>query len=292
MALPEWLDRNYYPFQPYTLETSAGSLSYLDKGEGPVVLFLHGNPTWSFMYRKPIRRLCGEYRCIAPDHLGFGLSDKPSDWTYRPWDHAENVQFLLNELEINTFHLVAHDWGGPIGLSVALEQSNRLRSVSVMNTWMWSVGDRLDARLFSRFLGSSPGRYMIVNWNVFTDIFMKLGVNQPDALDENIHSHYQKPFDGDVSKRGVCQFPVDLINADEWLDSLWRQRNRLSGVPALLCWGMKDPAFGEAELNRWLDFLDDPRVDRYSDCSHYLMEDAGDRVARRLKVFLDNRGSN
>ena len=292
MNLPKWVDRNHYPFEPRRIETTAGNLSYVDKGEGPVVLFLHGNPTWSFMYRKPIRTLCEDYRCIAPDYLGFGLSDKPSQWPYRPWNHVENIQFLLNELDIGEFHLVVHDWGGPIGLSVALEEPERLRSLSVINSWMWSMTDRLDMRLFSRFLGSRPGQYLIEEWNVFTDVFMKLGVNQPDSLKNNIHFHYQKPFQGNDPKRGVCQFPVDLLAADEWLHSLWEKRDRLSEVPAFVSWGMKDPAFGKSELNCWMDVLEDPRVDRYSNCSHYLMEDAGDQVSMGLKDFLDqNRES-
>jgi len=285
--VPDWVDREQYPYQPDTLRTPAGELKYVDVGEGPVVLLLHGNPTWSFMYREAIETLRPRYRCLAPDHIGFGLSDKPEDWGYRPWDHASNINRLLEALNVDEFDLVIHDWGGPIGLSVALEDPQRLNSLSIINTWMWSMSHRMDAWFFSNVLGSRVGRYLISDWDLFTDLIMKWGVSRTDSLSDEIHRHYQKPFSNDVTKRGVWQFPSDIVGATGWLEELWAKRESIREKPALINWGMKDPAFNKSELDRWDGFLKDVRINRYPEASHYLMEDEGPAVSRRLEAFLD-----
>ncbi len=119
-VLPPWLSE-LYPFTPRRFPTPQGGLSYLDEGQGDeAVLMVHGNPTWSFFYRNIVLALRGRYRCIVPDHLGCGLSDKPQDWTYRLPDHIGNLAALIDSLGLKKIHLIVHDWGGPIGLGTML----------------------------------------------------------------------------------------------------------------------------------------------------------------------------
>jgi haloalkane dehalogenase len=112
----EWLDRGEYPFRSRYVKTQYGDIHYVDEGAGKVVLFVHGNPTWSFMYRHLIQGLSEHYRCVAPDHIGFGLSDKPRDAAYLPQFHAENLTAFIETLGLKDITLVIHDWGGPIGM--------------------------------------------------------------------------------------------------------------------------------------------------------------------------------
>ncbi len=128
--------RSEYPFESRFLDTSAGKLHYLDEGprDAPPLLMLHGNPTWSFFYRRLVRALSKDYRCIVPDHLGCGLSDKPEDWIYDLAGHVANLERLVLALDLQHITLVLHDWGGPIGMGVARRHPERIARLVVMNT--------------------------------------------------------------------------------------------------------------------------------------------------------------
>lgn len=128
MTNTDWIDRNEYPFASHYFQTSAGKLHYVDEGEGPPIVMLHGNPTWSFLYRNLIKQLSSRYRCIAPDYLGFGLSDKPFDWNYRPEEHAKNLAALIEHLGLKEVTLVVNDWGGPIGMHYAVTHPGTWRA--------------------------------------------------------------------------------------------------------------------------------------------------------------------
>ena len=132
--LPDWL-RTLYPFEPKRFDTGRGVMSYLDEGRGDeAVLMVHGNPTWSFYYRNLVLGLRGRIRCIVPDHLGCGLSDKPQDFNYTLGEHIKNLHALVDSLGLKKIHLIVHDWGGPIGLGTLLQKPDQLRRVAILNT--------------------------------------------------------------------------------------------------------------------------------------------------------------
>ena len=158
--IPGWVDRREYPFEPRELDVEGGRLSYVDEGEGAPIVMVHGTPTWSFLYRHLIRELRPRYRCVAPDHLGFGLSDRPADWSYRPEDQGRNLARLIETLGLKDITLAVHDYGGPIGLAYALDHPENVRRLVLFNTWMWSfAGDRRIAWP-ARILGGRLGRYL------------------------------------------------------------------------------------------------------------------------------------
>src|SRR5262245_53355037 len=138
-AIPSWLDRDAYPFQNRYLPTRYGRVHYIDEGQGEPILFVHGTPTWSFEYRHLVRSLRRTHRCIALDHLGFGLSERPADFGYRPEDHAETLREFCDGLGLDAFTLVVHDFGGPIGLPLAL--AGHARRLVILNSWMWPFTD-------------------------------------------------------------------------------------------------------------------------------------------------------
>lgn len=153
MKEPEWLDRKEYPFRSNFYNTKLGMIHYLDEGEGDPIVFIHGNPSWSFQFRNVIKQLSKTHRCIAPDLIGFGLSDKPRDWSYLPKEHAKIVDEFLESLDLHDITMVVGDWGGPIGLSYAIDHPDRIKNIVITNTWLWSVKNDWYYQAFSKFVG-------------------------------------------------------------------------------------------------------------------------------------------
>ena len=172
--MEEWVDREEYPFSEKYFDLPMGRMHYIDEGDSEhSIVMVHGNPAWSFTYRKLIKCLSIKYRCIAPDHIGFGLSDKPEKWDYLPESHSENFEKLLKHLDVTSITLIVGDWGGPIGLSYAVNHPERVKSIIITNTWMWSVKGVIHYEVFSRFMGGIIGRTLIRKYNFFVKVLMK-----------------------------------------------------------------------------------------------------------------------
>jgi haloalkane dehalogenase len=282
-----WIDRTAYPFDSHYFETDIGRIHYIDEAAGHPLVMLHGNPTWSFLYRTPIKALSGRYRCIAPDYIGFGLSDKPPEWSYKPQDHAVLFRSFIDALGLTRFSLFVQDWGGPIGLSYAIDHPERVRSVLLMNSWMWAVRRDPHYLLFSAFFGGPFGRYLIRHHNLFARYAMTAAFGDRSRLTKEIHSQYLHPFARPDSRKGCWVFPGQVAGAAPWLDHLWTNRRRLAAIPALIVWGMADKAFREKELDRWRSVFPDASVVRLADVGHFVPEEGGDRLAASAGRFLD-----
>jgi haloalkane dehalogenase len=285
---PKWLDPSAYPFASHHFETEAGRLHYVDEGgakydSAPTVLMLHGNPTWSFLYRHLIRHLTPDYRCIAPDYLGFGLSDKPAGWSYHPREHARTVEALVEALDLRDLTLVVHDWGGPIGLSCAARHPKRVRRLVIMNTWMWPVAEDWIARVFSRTLASRPAQLAIRRFGLFERVLLPFALG---TTDDDLLRHYRKPLAHPAQREGVAAFPAAITGATGWLRSLWRRRERIARTPVLVLWGMLDPVFRRSALRRWQRLFDDARVKRLPRAGHFVPEALGPGLGPRVARFL------
>ena len=288
---PTWLDVQEYPFAPRSLEVPDGTMHYVDEGDGPVIVLVHGTPTWSYLYRHQIKALSSRYRVIAPDHLGFGLSEKPESARYSPSDHAANLRRLLGHLGIGEYGLVVHDFGGPIGLAVALEDPEAVRALALFNTWMWSISDdptvkRIDGML--TMLGGSVGRFLYKRLNISPRVLLKSVFGDKTALTKPVHSHYTSAFPEYADRQGPLGMALALSGEGEWYDSLWARRDTLRQTPALLLWGMKDPTFTPAALERWLGVFAQPEVERFPEAGHFLQEERSDAVSERLLRFFDD----
>lgn len=281
-----WIDREEYPFEPKTFETPHGRMSYVDEGSGAPVVMLHGNPTWSFLYRHLIKGLAPKYRLIAPDHLGFGLSDKPPDWSYLPEAHANNLKLLLDDLDLDDITLVVQDWGGPIGLSYAVENSDKISRIVIMNTWAWPVNDEKHFIRFSGFMGGPIGRFLIRRFNFFVNVVMKKAMGNPKNLTPEIHHHYKMPLANPADRKGCMVFPKQIIASGEWLSTIWERRSLLAKKPAIIVWGKKDIAFRKKELTTWQTLFPDAKCVLLDKVGHYVPEEAGDDLVFLIDEFL------
>jgi len=162
----DWVGLKDYPFESRFLAVDGGQMHYIDEGKGEPVVFVHGTPSWSYEWRGLISGLKADHRCIAMDHIGFGLSEKPAAWGYKPEDHARNLDALLTRLDLRDITLVVHDFGGPIGLSYALAHPERVKRVVVINSWLWSLSDNSQAQKADKLLRGPLGPLLYKDRNL------------------------------------------------------------------------------------------------------------------------------
>jgi haloalkane dehalogenase len=285
---PAWLDRIAYPFEARFFQAPAGAMHYVDEGQGRPVVFVHGNPSWSFEFRKVIARLKETRRCVAVDHLGFGLSDKPQGFSYLPEDQAKNFAAFMAQLDLHDVTLVVSDWGGPVGLSWALAHPERVRSVVITNTWLWSVRSDWYYQGFSGFMGGPLGRYLIRRHNFFASTVVPLCFGDRSLLTPALHQQFLSPLGSPEERLGCSIFPKEIIASSDWLEGLWAQREVLKHKRLLLAWGMKDIAFREKELDRWRAAYPQAKTVRYEGCGHWVAEERPAELADEVtRLDLD-----
>jgi len=287
MNTTNWLDTTEYPFRHNFFLTPFGNIHYVDEGKGKPVIFIHGNPSWSFQFRNVIKGLTGTSRCIALDHLGFGLSDKPIDWSYLPEEHAGNLELFLESLDLQDMTLVVGDWGGPIGLSYAMHHPGRVRNIVITNTWLWPVRDDWYYQVFSRFMGGVIGRWLIYRYNFFATTVMRSMFGTKSRLTPEIHQHYLAPLARPEERKGCWVLPGQIIGSSDWLQSLWEQRNVLQDKNILIAWGMRDIAFRKKELATWIMAFPRARVLRYEDTGHFVAEEKPTELVTEIRNLLD-----
>ena len=275
-----------YPFEDKWLERDGVAMHYIDEGQGTPVLMLHGNPTWSYLYRNVIKALAGSCRAIAPDYPGFGFSDHPAGYGYTPQEHAGWINSLVDHLALDQFVLVVQDWGGPIGLSLAVDRPEQVAGLVICNTWCWPTN--LTGRIFSLVIGGPLGKYLHLQHNFFANKIVPSGISNPDRKPPEVLKAYTDPFPTPESRYGTYVFPREIRKSDAWLAEIEAKLSRLRDKPVELVWAMQDRAFGnEDHIARWQTHFPGAPVDRIPDANHYLQEDSPDRVAAAIKRVLD-----
>ena len=283
--------RAQYPFTGQYLQVPGGRLHFLDEGgrDAAPVLFLHGNPTWSFYWRNLIQGLSDTWRCVAPDHLGHGLSDKPEDWSYRLADHIDNAVRLVDHLDLKNLTVVVHDWGGAIGTGLVLARPERVSRLVLFNT--------------AAFQGPVPGEIRLCRWPVIGPLIV-LGANgflraalfrateNRPAFRGAIAAGYLAPYRGWSNRIGHLRFVQDIpIEADHptrsTIAGMESRLGELRGRPTLVIWGMKDWCFTPAFLARWRQELPDAEFVEFPEAGHWVVEDAAEKVLPLVRGFLE-----
>jgi haloalkane dehalogenase len=287
MGFPAWLDRREYPFSTQSISLTDGNLSYVDEGTGEVLLFVHGTPTWSFEYRHIIKELAKRYRCLAPDHLGFGLSARPPGFAYSPEAHAAVLREFVDRLGLDRFTLIVHDFGGPIGLPLAVDQPSRVARVIIINSWAWPVDDDPKMARGARFIGGAIGRMLYRYANASLKLIMPSAYGNKKNLTAAIHAHYLNVFgDRDARVQVLHALAKSLLGSRAHYQALLDRIAALRRVPVLIIWGMKDTAFQPYQLERWRSLLPNAVVEPIAGAGHWPHEEEPAAVIAAMERFL------
>ncbi len=285
-----------YPFQSHWLDLDGIAMHYLDEGprDAPPVLMLHGNPTWSFYYRDLVLQLRDRYRCIVPDHIGCGLSDKPGDdlYPYRLERRIADLDALMQHLALQQpLSLVVHDWGGMIGFGWAARQPDAVARTVILNTAAFRIPTDKRFPLALWLAGRTRlGALLVRGLNAFSGAAARVAFKKP--VSEEVRKAYTGPYDSWANRIATLRFVQDipLREGDPGYDIVQATEEKLpgfSGKPALLGWGPRDFVFDRHFLHRWQQLLPQAESHVYPDCGHYILEDAGADLRQHIGNFLD-----
>jgi haloalkane dehalogenase len=281
---PAWLKHELYPFQDRWLDLDGNRVHYLDEGRGPALLLLHGNPTWSFLYRHIVAALVDSYRCVAIDYPGFGLSTARQGYGFTPREHSQVVEQLVHALDLSDLAMMVQDWGGPIGLGFAERDPDRVRALVIGNTWAWPLNGKPRFERFSALMGGPIGRAAIRNFNAFVNLIIPVGTAR--SLGHEEMRAYRGPFPTRASRMPTAIFPRQLMAARAYLADVEANLPRLSRKPTLIVWGANDFAFRKPERQRFEQVFPDHRTVVLEGARHFIQEDEPGRIASEIRAFV------
>ena len=280
-----WLDTTEYPFTSCFFDVNGQKMHFIDEGKGHTLLFVHGTPSWSFDYRHLIKSLSSQYRCIAIDHIGFGLSDKPKNYDYSTPTHSETLEKFVLEKDLRDFTLVMHDFGGAIATAMALRQIQRVKHLVYLNSWLWNSEEEADFQKLRKILENPllPFLYKYLNFSP-RFILPKSFVKKPSA---KILRHYTKPFANSHQRNGTLAFAKSLLKDQHWFELLWQQKQILQAKPTLFVWGMKDPIISPSNLGKFMQGFPSAQVLQLFESGHFPQEEEPEKIILHLSEFLE-----
>jgi haloalkane dehalogenase len=285
-----------YPFALHSFDVKGHRINYIDEGDPTAdpILMVHGNPTWSFYWRRLIAQLSPQYRTVAIDHLGCGLSDKPVDHDYCLQNHIDNLCELIDQLDLSNVTLMAHDWGGSIGLGALLARRERFKRIVLFNTGAFPppyIPLRIRACRWP-----VVGRLGVQGLNMFARAAITMATEQPGGLPADVADGLLAPYDNWNHRIAIYKFVKDIPASSghrTWdvLANLEAQLPQLSDWPILMMWGMKDWCFRPECLRRLQESWPEAEVHEIADAGHYVIEDAHEQVATTVDGFLRRTAS-
>lgn len=292
--------RHLYPFESHFMDMNGFKYHYVDEGSGSPVIMVHGNPTWSFYYRRLIQNLSSHFRSIALDHIGCGLSDKPTveQYDYTLDRRIEDLENFIYRLELKEkITLVVHDWGGMIGIAYALRHLGRIDKIVLLNTagFFPPQGRPLPLRLKLIRHIKPFAKVAVLGFNAFarSALFMATAKGMPDDVKSGLMAPYNCWQNRIATLRFVEDIPLKPGDPSfETVKTVQNELHCLRDVPMLICWGMKDFVFTKAYLDEWRHRFPDARVHTFEDAGHYVLEDEAETVIDHIRKFmLEDRSS-
>ncbi len=281
--------RHLYPFTGKMLTLPSGHrMHFLDEGKGDPMLFVHGNPTWSFYWRRLVGEFASTNRCVAMDHLGCGLSDKPADWTYRLEDHVNNLVALIEALDLRRITLVVHDWGGAIGFGAALKVPDRIARLVIFNTGCFEGPIPWEIRA-CRIPG--VGALAIRGLNGFVRVGLFRATSDRSKFKDGVGHGYLAPYDSWSNRVANLRFVQDIpLEKDHptrpYFLSVGEGVRKFAALPSVIIWGEQDFCFVPAYRKGFVERLPNAEVHVFEDASHWVVEDAHDRIVPILRDFM------
>jgi len=282
--------RSLYPFESNAVTVGGHRYHYIDEGRGPVLLMVHGNPTWSFYWRELVRGFRGDYRVVVPDHIGCGLSDKPSteEYSYCLSQRISDLIKLIEHLDLKDITLIAHDWGGAIGMGAAVSMPDRFSRFVLMNTAAFR-SEKIPLRIA---VCRVPifGKLCVQGLNLFARAAVNMASCHPDRMTKVVRSGLLAPYDSWKNRVAVHQFVLDipldpnhrsyqtLVDVEAGLEKFRRH-------PVCLIWGMRDWCFTPSFQGRFCEFFPNAYVHCFADAGHYVVEDAHERIVPIIRQF-------
>jgi haloalkane dehalogenase len=283
-----------YPFKNNFLELDGLKYHYLDEGQGDPVVMVHGNPSWSFYYRNLAKRLRNGYRVIVPDHIGCGLSDKPSadNYPYTLERRIDDLEALLESLGIQgRITLVVHDWGGMIGMGYANRHPEKIARLVILNTAAFHLPVSKPFPLALKICRDTAfGAFLIKRLNVFAKGATLVGCKR-NPMSPKMRSAYCAPYNSAKNRIATLRFVQDIPlkpgdSGYELVSDIENGLDRFADLPMTICWGMKDFVFDDHFLEEWKKRFPEAEVHAFDDCGHYILEDAQDEVIPIIEQFL------
>ena len=283
-SLPFAVPQELFDVEHRFLDLAGTRLHYVDEGRGEILLLLHGNPSWSFVYRKIIAGLRGAYRCVALDYPGYGMSRAAQGYGFTPREHSLIVEQFVDRLGLRDLTLMGQDWGGPIGLGFAGRRPELVKRLVLGNTFAWPLSDQRRMRVFSAVMGGFLGRSGTWAFNLVPRFF--IGRGMASALPPPVRAAYLAPWRARRDRRPAVIAPEQLIGASEFLREVEAGLAGLADRPLLLVWGSRDFAFGSRERARFEQLFPDHRTILFERASHFVQEDAGGEIADAMRRWL------
>ncbi len=283
-----------FPFQRHFLNRNGHQYHYVNEGSGEPVVMVHGNPSWSFYYRNLVTELSQNHQCIVPDHIGCGLSDKPTDkdYDYTLRNRIDDLEALLEHLNVKeNITLVVHDWGGMIGMGFAARYPKRIKRLVILNTAAFHMPEKKSfplALLICR--NTYLGTLLVRGFNAFSSIASYVGVKRK-PMSKEVRRAYVSPFNSWKNRISTLRFVQDipLFPKDrnyQLVSDISDNLAKFSHVPVLICWGLKDFVFDVHFLNEWKERLPHAQIHQFDDCGHYILEDASEEVVPLISQFM------
>lgn len=281
----DWLNREEYPFTSKFFSINNHQMHYIDEGNGETILFVHGTPSWSFDFRNVIKKLKSSYRCIAIDHIGFGLSDKPKDYDYSVINHSRTLEKFILEKDLTDITLVVHDFGGPIGLHVALQHPEKIKRLVILNSWMWSSAQEPEFIRFSKIL-KNPLLPLLYRYQNFSPRFLLPDSFGDTKLSKKLLSQFTKPFRNKNERNGPLAFVYSLLKDQDWFEGLWNKKEKINQKPTLFIWGMKDKFITSKYLTKFQLGFKNQETLKLETCGHFPQEEHPEEVASSIDRLI------
>ncbi|MFP6807304.1 MAG: alpha/beta fold hydrolase [Pseudomonadales bacterium] len=287
-----------YPFKPHYFHQGVAQMHYVDEGAGEAVVMVHGNPSWSYYYRNLVQGLSNTYRCISMDHIGCGMSEVPCEslYSYTLEQRVNDLEALIDHLQLDSFNLVVHDWGGMIGLAYADRHPEKINRFVILNTAAFPLpaSKHFPAPLW--LTRTALGEFLVLKFNAFSRVAARVSCKRK-KLTDTVMQAYTAPYEMPERRIATLRFVQDIPlrpgdGAYNLVLGIASRLKQFHNTPAIICWGLKDFVFDRHFLNEWQQFWPHADIHRFEDCGHYILEDAFDEILPLIKAHLSIPLSN
>jgi len=292
LAIKDEIFEGLFPFAPHYYSHHGIEMHYVDEGSGEPVVMVHGDPTWGFLYRNFILLLSQRYRCIVPDQMGMGKSAVPQERSlYRLEQHRANLEALLLDLNLHDITLVLHDWGGPVGFGFATRHPERIKRLVLMNTWAFAPWPGGPFPRLLEIIRSERGEAFVLKRNGYLEPALLGTTYHSEKMTTSVLEAYRAPFSTPESRLAMLCWSRDIpvqesdVSYAE-MKYIEKGLSQFSEIPILLVWGMQDPVLSPSVLQRWQQLYPQAVTYELEDASHFLQEDAPERIVQCIETFL------